>query len=258
MTRIFTRPVPWADMHRQSFLQEDQCWTTCNGGFCCSNNHPDFQFQLLPTQGTTIIYLEEEYNWLSRHGKVPTAATFANVPNALTFDFGGPEPLSIIQLPCRLLGKCQGVIDKPLLCKIYPMFPVLGVDGELEDICASSIFELTMALKKIQTPCTVVDKRRLYLERWRSRPEILATLRHPYLILYLQAAKHFSKIYAEKLLANDKLMNLSGKDFWKTWELDYLLGDLMDASAFADKVLTTYKDLVAHYGLFLNPVGMAA
>lgn len=258
MTTTYTRPVPWAEIHGQRFLHEDQCWTTCNGGFCCSNNHPDFQFQLIPTNGTTIIYLEEEYAWMSRHGTVPTQDSFGTVANTLSFDFGGPQPLSLIQLPCRLLGKCQGVIDKPLLCKIYPMFPVLGIDGQLEDICASSIFELTMALKKFPTPCTVVDKRKIYLDRWRARPDILESLRHPYLILYFQAAKHFAGIYAEKLLASDKLRDLTGKEFWKTWELEYLLGELFDATQFATKVRDTYEQLVAHYGSFLNRLPLAA
>jgi hypothetical protein len=253
MERDPLEPVAWEKIHSQSYLFEDRCWTTCNGGFCCSNNHPDFQFQLIPTNGTTIIYIEDEYDWLSRNGTVPDPQTTGTVPNQLTFDFGGPRPLSLVQLPCRLLGMCQGVIDKPLLCKIYPMFPVLGIDGDLEDICPASIFELTMSLIGAPTPCTVFAKRKHYFDLWKKAPERLEALRHPYLILYLQAAKHFSDIYRARLDSNAKLRGLTGKEFWKRWELQYLGGALFDGDLFGERVRSTYDDLVRRYGEFLTP-----
>jgi hypothetical protein len=249
MKPTYTRPVPWAQIHGETFLYEDQCWTTCNGGFCCSNNHPDFQFQLIPTHGTTILYMEEEYAWLARHAKVPDPQEFP--PNQVALDYGGPRPLTLIQMPCRLLGKCHGVIDKPLLCKIYPMLPVLSIDGKLEDIVSASIFELTMLLRGIKTPCTVVDKTRHYVQKWQKRPEALAALNHPYIILYLQAARHFGEIYAEKLHSNETLRGLNGKTFWQTWEIEFLLGNLVDGPKLAEKVLQTYDSLVERYGHFL-------
>jgi len=252
MVASYSAPVPWEAIHAQDFIYEDQCWTSCNGGFCCSNNHPDFAFQLIPTNGTTIIYLEDEYEWLSRHGTVPGPHNMGSVPNSLTFEFGAPRPLSLLQLPCHLLGLCKGVIDKPLLCKLYPMLPILAADGTLEDVSPASIFDLTMAIKGIQTPCTIVAKRAVYLARWRSAVSPLKALRHPYLILYLRAAKHFADIYTEKLRGSAKLQDLSGKDFWKIWELQYLSGQLIDTDELARRVRTTYDELVARYGAFLE------
>src|ERR1700682_507219 len=195
----YAQPIPWEAIHRHDFIYEDQCWTTCNGGFCCSNNHPDLAFQLITTHGTTIIYLEDEYQWLTRHGTAPGPQNIGSMPNSLIFDFGGPRPISLVQLPCRLLGLCKGVIDKPLLCKLYPMLPVLAIDGSLESVCPASIFDLTMAIKGIQTPCTVVAKKAKYMSRWRAAGSPLESLRHPHLILYLQAASHFADIYTQKL-----------------------------------------------------------
>jgi hypothetical protein len=248
-----TEPVPWGMIHSEQFVFEDQCWTTCNGGFCCSNGHPDFQFQLIPTHGTTIIYMEDEYEWLSRHGTVPGPDTTGEIINVISFDFGGPRPLAIVHVFCGLLGLCQGVINKPLLCKVYPMLPILGVDGELEDIYPSSIFELTMGLINSQSPCTVLVKRKHYLERWKNAPALLDALRHPYVILYLQAAKHFADIYRMKLEANSKLRGLTGKEFWKHWELQYLRGQLVDPDLLAERIRNSYDALVARYGDFLAP-----
>jgi hypothetical protein len=246
------RPVPWETLREETFLFEDRCWLTCNGGFCCSNNHPDFQLQFIPTQGTTILYMEDEYQWLAEHGKVGDPQATGSVANVLSIDFGGPRPLSLIHVPCRLLGMCQGVIDKPLLCKLSPMLPVLGVDGSLESITESGIFELTMRLRGVKSPCTVLDKRKLYWNKWKNAPEHLESLRHPYIILYLQAAKHFTEIYSKKLQACEALEGLTGKQFWSSWEIEYLLGNLIDQDQLADKIRQTYGELVAYHGSFLQ------
>jgi hypothetical protein len=243
-----SRPVAWEKIHAETFLLEDQCWKTCNGGFCCSNNHPDFNFQLIPTHGTTLLYMEEEYRWLAENRKVFDPRTLEGTPNQVSIDFGGPIPLSLVQMRCSLLGKCQGVIDKPLLCKLYPMLPILGIDGDLEDIAPASIFELTMLLEKMKTPCTVVDKKQHYLQKWRNAPEQLESLNHPYIILYLQAAKHFAAIYSEQLQANEALRGLSGKHFWGMWEIEYLMGSLMDGDLLAEKIRQTYEALLDRYG----------
>jgi len=245
-------PEPWERIHRETFVYEDNCWTTCNGGFCCNHEHPDFQFQLIPRHGSTILYMEEEYNWLCKHGTAPNVHNLGSMPNTLSFDFGGPRPLNLIQVHCRLLGKCNGVIDKPLLCKIYPMLPVLGTDGALEDIYPSSIFELTMQIKGYKTPCTVVDKKKHYFAKWKNAPARLESLRHPYVILYLRAAKHFADVYTERLTANSALMALSGAEFWKRWELNYLAGRLLDTDQLAERIRETFNSLMTRYGTFLQ------
>jgi hypothetical protein len=252
MVATYAEPIPWEAIHGHDFVYEDQCWTTCNGGFCCDNNHPDFAFQLIPTRGTTIIYMEEEYNWLARRGAAPGPENIGNAANNLVFDFGGPQPISLVQIRCGLLGLCKGVFEKPLLCKFYPMVPVLAIDGSLEDVSPASIFDLTMAIKGIQTPCTVVAKKAKYLNRWKAPGSAVESLRHPFLILHLQAAKHFADIYAQKLRANNRLMSLTGKDFWRRWELQHLSGQLIDLDLLGERIRRTYDQLVARYGAFLD------
>src|SRR5262245_6729515 len=111
------RTPNWQEIAKSDFVLEDSCWKTCNGGFCCSNGHPDFKFRLLPTQGTTIIYMGPEYDWVKIHGRVPKTQSGTEAAQLLQFDFGGPAPLRIYHVTCRLLGLCAGKVDKPLLCK---------------------------------------------------------------------------------------------------------------------------------------------
>jgi len=252
MAPVPTAPVPWSTIHGKAFVSESNCWTTCGGGFCCSNNNPDYQFQLIPTHGTTLIYLEQEYQWLVRHGTAPGPDNLGTVPNVLTFDFGGPQPLTLVQMPCHLLGKCTGIIDKPLLCKLYPMLPILDIDGNLETIYPASVFDLTVEVRGFKTPCKVLDKRKEYFAKWQASGSDLECLRHPCLILYFQAAKHFADVYSEKLRSNEVLKGLTGKAFWKTWELQYLAGELLDTGLLAQRICSSYERLCGRHGRFLD------
>jgi hypothetical protein len=248
MRTASARPVPWQAIHRDSFIYEDQCWKTCNGGACCKIDHPEYDFQLFPKTGTIILYLEDEYRWFGEHGKAAGETTTGSTPQVISFDFGGPRPLTLIQVGCKLLGQCQGVIDKPLLCKVFPMMPVLGIDGSVQEIVPASIFELTMQLMGFKTLCTIIDKTKLYWHKWKAKPELLRSLNHPYLILHLQAAKHFADVYREELLQSEALRGLTGKAFWSAWEIEYLLGNLIDADLLARKLLQTYEQIVAVHG----------
>ena len=222
--------VDWDAIRRSSFVHEDGCWHTCNGGFCCSNEHPDFEFQLHPRSWNDAPLHGGRVPLPRAGGRRAGARRARLTPNRIALDFGGPRPLALVHTPCRLLGLCKGVIDKPLLCRLYPFVPVLGLDGSLEDLVPASIFELTFDLIGSPTPCTVRAKRQEYFERWRANDDRLAVLRHPYVILFLQAAKHFAALYAERLAADPTLRGLSGRSFWKRWEFEYLSGQLLNVA----------------------------
>ena len=100
-----------------SNYMKNACWTTCNGGFCCSNNHPDFDFDFMTTNGTDIIYLPREYKW--QHEKKKTFLNQMHIrPSVFEFKL---ETFSVgfIYNRCTLLGLCKGVIDKPMLSSTH-------------------------------------------------------------------------------------------------------------------------------------------
>ena len=241
-------PVDWRTVTQAEFVSEPGCWNTCGGGFCCANRHPDFQFQLMPTEGTTLLYMEDEYRYLARHGKVS-----ATQPQTIELDYGGPQPLRVVHAPCKLLGACQGVLDKPLLCKLYPFLPLLAAEGGLVELLPLSIFDLTFSLLGAGAPCTVLAKRERYRAMWTSNAAALDPLRHPYILLYLWAAKHFSDSYSRRLQQSEKLRGKQGPQFWKRWEMEYLSGRLVDAADLKRDLLATYQTLERRYGTFLTP-----
>ena len=237
----------WAAIHNTAYVFEDGCWTTCNGGFCCSNNHPDFNFRFLPTKGTTILYMEDEYNFLSVHGKVPPREEMKK----FSFPFDDEGAISFFYTTCRLLGQCTGVIDKPLLCRLYPFLPSFNRGGELQELLPSSIYDLTFETFGMQTPCTVAAKIQYYKKRWGSEISRLENLNTPYILFYLEVCKHFVDIYRKESLKSSVLKNLRGKEFWSIWEMEYVFGRLIDPVELRRRISNSYSDFRRRYGSFL-------
>jgi hypothetical protein len=249
-------PVDWAVIHNRPLISVPDCWKLCGGGFCCSNNHPDFQFRLMPRggAGTVVIYLQDEYRWLRANGHAICGEEDGAEITAFEFGFGGPWPLVLRHARCSYLGRCNGVITKPLLCRAYPFIPVFGVDGGLEDVLPASIIDATFQMKEGRRPCPIDDRRRIEAAVQNDRA-LGAALRHPYIILHTQAAAAFMASYRDRLQAWEAFQNLSGPAFWQAWELAYLAGRLVDRKAVAARVLAVYKALAAHYGDFAGISG---
>lgn len=235
--------VNWDLVHGQEIFKADGCWQTCNGGFCCSNAcHPDLEFQFIPTHGTTLIYLDQEYDHLRRAGRAPNEGV-----KELIFDFGCPSPLRLIHVPCSLLGQCSKTLERPLICKLYPFIPILDQDGNFEDLRPASIFDLTMSIRQETIPCSMLKHRKWFEALWSDSIGLIQVMRHPYLIFYSRAVKHFSDIYSQKLLQEDGLSSLAGPFFWKRWEIDYLTGKLIDGNALKERLREDYLQLQARY-----------
>ena len=238
----------WATIHKTAYVFEDGCWTTCNGGFCCnSNSHPDFDFRFTPTKGTTIIYMHDEYNFLSEHGKVPPREEM----KTLSFPLDNEGAVSFLYTNCQLLGQCTGVIDKPLLCRLYPFLPVFSRGGELQDLLPSSIYDLTFETFGMQTPCTVAGKKQFYKKRWGSDVSPLECLISPYILFHLEVCKHFADAYRIEAVQSSSLKNLRGKEFWSTWEVEYMTGHLIDAAKLRHRISNSYSDFRVRFGSFL-------
>ncbi|MGA7323955.1 MAG: hypothetical protein WBX25_05630 [Rhodomicrobium sp.] len=247
------RPVDWRTIHSRPLIAVPDCWKLCGGGFCCANSHPDFQFRLMPPggAGTVVIYLEDEYAWMRANGHIVCGEEHGASAPAFEFDFGGPRPLVLRHSRCSYLGRCAGAITKPLLCRAYPFMPVFGLDGALEDVLPASIIDATLHLKEGRRACPIDDRNRLEAALVND-VELLAALRHPYIVFHTQAAAAFMESYRERLLAWEGFHHLSGPGFWQAWEMAYLGRRLVDRDAVATRILSVYNALTARHGQFLE------
>ncbi|MBI4805934.1 MAG: hypothetical protein HY795_11935 [Desulfovibrio sp.] len=237
---------PWEEISRASFVFEENCWETC-GGYCCDIRHGDFTFNLLPSEGTSILHIGDEYDWMLANGHIPPDAS----PREIVFDFGGPGPIRLVAVDCKLKGVCGGERMRPLHCRIYPFLPIFNAQSELIDIYPASIFDLTCLAREGKAACTLWNERRdIYMEAWKSG-DILKPLHHPLLMFYFAVYKCAADNYLENLKKNAMLASLDGAAFWQRWELLYLGKRLFDAPAIREMALGVYHDFSRVHGDFL-------
>lgn len=249
-------PVDWRTIHSRPLIAVPDCWKLCGNGFCCANSHADLQFRLLPRggAGTVVIYLGDEYAWMRANGHVVCGEENGAAVPPTEFDFGGPGPLVLHHARCGYLGRCDGVVTKPLLCRSYPFIPVFDADGALEDVLPASIIDATFQLKEGRRLCPLEERDRLE-KALEADPDLSAALRHPYIILHTQAAAAFMATYQERLLSWDGFQSLTGAAFWQAWEMAYLGRKLVDRDAVAAHLRHTYANLAARHGDFLGKDG---
>lgn len=213
----------WERVFSLDFVNAPQCWTTCGNGRCCSNNISEFNFQLLPMGGTTLIYMEKEYDYLASKGGVPENVQW------FSFDFGGSHPFKFAQAQCRLGGLCDNIYIKPLICRIFPFIPEMSQDGSVVGLLPGSIFDLTAKILGFSLPCGVESQHDKILSSWKTDQLIKDVFSHPYILKHLLLIKEFSLLYRERLLSNHKLKQVDRSQFWRHWEIQYLSGALVDS-----------------------------
>lgn len=240
----------WAQIEQIVFAWDDNCWLTCNGGYCCGNSHPvDFNFRIFRLDASAIVYLGDEYDWMVANSAAPPSDMRKR---EFKFDFGGPKPLRAVVVDCDRKGLCAGCLVKPLQCRIYPFIPVFDIEGKLHDLYPASMYDLTFAGIDDKTPCTVWNLRRsAYLAKWSEQPEV-DLLRHPLLLFYFAAYKIFADIYLEMLEHSTVLTGLKGEAFWSAWEFQYLGRKLFDIPRIKREMLALYATYEARFGDFMN------
>ncbi len=237
----------WRDIEAIAFIKQHGCWNDCGGGRCCSNNIPELDFKFIHKNGTNIIYMDGEWNYLSHHGLVPSSSIQTH-----SLDFGGPQPLRIHQARCSLLGLCEGKLSKPLLCRTYPYVPQMDEAGNLLGLLPGSIFDLTAQTFGFDLPCSVSKGRQQTLEDWRGDADIMDIFTHPNVHFTLLVARAFAECYVSRLSNENRLAGLQGAAFWRTWEMLYLRRKFFDVSVLKDAATRAFKVIEARHPGFLN------
>ena len=242
--------IDWKSIRRAEFIYEEACWTTCGTGFCCTNLQPDIKFTMIPQGGQSIVYLAAEYDYLLESGRLIEHLPRGKPASRLKLDFGGPWPLELRIARCDVGGICRPEFDKPLLCKLGPLLPILSVEGRLEEVIPAGAFDWTFEVFGFANPCTVAAKLEEYQDLWTREPERLDLLRHPYFIFHLKAARAYYHNFREAAARNAKLAGKKGIEFWRIWEGEQLFGRLVEADGLKAAILEAYQEVEATHGSF--------
>lgn len=231
----------WEQVFNAEFIFEKGCYNTCSS-FCCRWDSPDLPLRVIP-KGGTLFYLPKEYEFIKRYGKVTDILPYKMKANIFN------NQLQLYYKHCNDDSNCNIKFSRSLYCKLYPFLPVFNIDGELLDLKYISVYDVTFNLIGQKTPCYVIDLKDKYINIWNQSDSNIHLLKEPYVLFYLMAGNLLHDNYVKTISANNELMQLKGKDFWKKWEKLYLAGKFVDKIQLEKDLENLYTQMQHKYNL---------
>ncbi|AJC86778.1 hypothetical protein [Campylobacter sp. RM16704] len=234
------------NLHNIEFVFFKNCYTTCNG-YCCKNFHST-NFNFLNQEEVIIPLLESEFQALNSIQK----KSFLNFKEKI-FTLQNGKKIKIYFLKCSSKGLCFPHYCRPLLCKIYPYFPIVDFEGNFLGVRECAFLDLFYK-NDTNHPCTLINQHKQQLiEEFEKSTTILR--QEPIMIFVFMVLKcldealvlHFSKKFQNKIYL-DKLNLEEKKLFFKIYEHNALTFEAWKTQEFSNKVVHIYNKLEQKYG----------
>lgn len=222
-----------------------ECYKTCNG-YCCNNFHAD-SFKMIDSHNVILPMIEAEFLSMQKNGGMDNVKDFYHKTFWLKCGVG----LKLYFLKCGVKGLCSPHCNRPLVCKIYPYFPLVDEKGEFLGVREVAMLDLFYKDDK-NHPCTLVNTHKNeLLKQFKSSTKEL--LKEPVMIFVFMALelldkylmKYFKNYFNEPFL--DVLGENERKDFFKKYENNALLFKAWRNDDFKNEINELYLRLESLY-----------
>jgi len=238
----------WERLH--SFdLKFGDCWKNCDS-YCCKTNHPQQEFSLMKKDSAGMVFMPQEYLFLSRHNRLQDGFNKTHRSHKFVFNETRDLFISFDTAICDLGGICSLASYRPMICKMYPYYPVISPESRsIESFITGSLIDQFWDDLGIEHPC--------WLHRTKSDLVKTAvkgtadTMQHPYYVFYMGAAAIFVDHVTKR--CNEEHAELLQEDprmFFKNWEILYLTQQLIDKNILANDINEFHSRVEKQYGLF--------
>ncbi|MBX1886759.1 hypothetical protein [Campylobacter peloridis] len=183
-------------IHSMEFIFTKECYKTCNS-YCCKN--PYFKY-LSSAKSDNIVLPMLETEFLALDNQIQ----FKNTKNVI-FALKNNKKIKIYFVECDFKGLCSPHNLRPLICKLYPYFPIVSNDGNFIRVRESTIYDLFYKDEK-NHPCTlirtnkinVINQLKITTEEIRKVPIMIFIFKS---LQYIDEAlqKYFKNIFGKKI-----------------------------------------------------------
>lgn len=237
--------INWQEIYDKEFVFFNECYKTCDG-YCCKNFNQE-NFQMLPKNIVSLPLLKSEFE---HYCKVGGISNLTLPPKEQKYTLKNGKNIEIVYLSCDCNGLCTPHQNRPLICKIYPYFPIFNNQGKLESFEYSSLFDVFYNVKN--HPCTLINSHKEELERQLiENVKILG--KYPLLIFIFKVLKILIENLREYININDlsTLNPNEKKKFFAKFEWAILSAKAWKKDKVKDEIQEIYDDLARKYGEFL-------
>ncbi len=233
----------WKEVYATEYIYSPDCWKSCNG-YCCKNFYGE-QYKILDKSGVVLPLLASEYAYYQSIGGISNITAPAKKRD---FKLGNGKVLSIYLLSCSCGGLCSPHGARPLICRIYPYFPIVNAQGDIKDFEYAALMDLFYRKPEENHKCTLV---REHAERTKKelRENLKPILQSPEIIFTFMTLHLLVNRLKEKMgeYLDDLPEDKRGR-FIQKYEWMILSGKPWSDTQFSSDVTAAYEAVKAAHG----------
>jgi hypothetical protein len=248
-------PLPeadfWSALHKSADgLFIGDCWTNCNS-YCCKTNHASQDFSLMKCDAAGMVFPAEEFNFLKENGVLQDGHEESSRRHEFCFDEETGRTLKFVTANCDLGGMCSNAKWRPLICKFYPLYPVVKPGQEkIDSYTFGSIIDQYWDDLGIEHPCWLYRTKSDVIDAGINQ-KAAPLLQMPYIAFYLTAANIFVKHVSANTEKSAKLSHETDpRKFFRDWEIQYLTGGHVNVEGLKAELRGLYAEIAGYYGEF--------
>ena len=230
------------ELYASDLLYVPECWKLCGDAHCCGFSRHKARFKMLTTQPfQSLPMLPGEYEYLQSRG---WTEQFGDHEHRVTVYAIDDRVIRAEEVVSRRSGCCCTHGTRTVVCRLYPLLPVLDVDGSVIGVDERfGSFEELESIDAMPSVCQVkalpFSQTDLFLSMSRligSIPEWNFQLR-----AYQMARQHvFSRVRDSKAK--------STKNAFELFEMMYFMRRLFDHDGLRAELRSLADQFESHYG----------
>ena len=246
--------INWEELYKLEFVHFKECYLTCDS-YCCKNFLGE-NFKILNQSAVTLALLEGEYQYYTQKGGIQNITTPARKEE---FTLQNGKKFVLYFLSCECAGLCNPHCMRPLLCRIYPYFPIINTKGKILDFYPASLMDLFFSNKSAHK-CTLVREHDTELKAM-LRTSLKPLLEIPLFIFVFQAMEILAKSLQKAMqtscqnhlgdLKVDLLDSRNKELFFKKLEWNLFSRKAWNTASFNTQITQAYTEIAKNFGEFL-------
>jgi len=234
----------WFYVYSEEFFNAPDCWKTCDS-YCCTNFHGEY-FKMMDKKGVVLPFLHDEYEHFKSIGGIKN---ITSKPKERNFALPDGKSFSMYFLTCHCQGLCDPHLARPLVCRIYPYFPVVNFKGDLLDFNYVALMDIFYK-NESSHPCTLVRENSSDIKN-QLRKSLQPILKYPKIVFAFMATKLIIDYFRKDMgLYLDEIPKDEFESFFRKYEWSVLSGKPWNNNEFKDDISNTYKKIKDHFGDF--------
>jgi hypothetical protein len=235
--------VDWDAIYETDLVYEANCWTKCGDAHCCSFSRHKSRFMFMGRKHfQELPLLPGEYDYLRQTGRLEQFGDHKHKRTEFTLRGGGVMILDSI-VSYRPGCACEHA-HRPTVCRLYPLFPVLDIEGRLVEVDERfGVYEELEMMEGLGRTCEV---RAMPFDQLNLLLRLVHTIaRSPLHIFYLQAYR-LTKSHAFANLSATRAS--SSQSAFSLFEGQYLTGALLNQPELQEELGMLADQFEARYG----------